>query len=86
MSNFNNDSKKKLEEVADVVKALPGKHEAVEAEALLHQNQLTKPPGALGRLEELAVFLASWQGKVKPPWRAHRRLFLLAITVFARKG
>ena len=61
MISFNN-----LREVADVVRALPGKHEAVEAEALLHQNQLTKPPGALGRLEELAVFLASWQGKVKP--------------------
>ena len=61
MISFNN-----LREVADVIKALPGKHEAVEAEALLHQNQLTKPPGALGRLEELAVFLASWQGKVKP--------------------
>ena len=55
-----------LNEVAEAVRALPSKHEAVEAEALAHQNQLTKPPGALGRLEELAVFLASWQGKVKP--------------------
>ena len=55
-----------LNEVAEAVLALPGKHEAVEAEALAHQNQLTKPPGALGRLEELAVFLASWQGQVKP--------------------
>ena len=55
-----------LKEVAAIVWALPGKHEAVEAEALAHQNQLTKPPGALGRLEELAVFLASWQGQVKP--------------------
>ena len=55
-----------LQDVAEAVRALPGKHEAVEAEALLHQNQLSKPPGALGRLEELAVFLASWQGQVKP--------------------
>ena len=55
-----------LREVAEAVRALPGKHEAVEAEALFHQSQLTKPPGALGRLEELAVFLASWQGQVKP--------------------
>ena len=55
-----------LNEVAEAVRALPGKHKAVEAEALAHQNQLTKPPGALGRLEELAVFLASWQGQVKP--------------------
>ena len=55
-----------LREVAEAVRALPGKHEAVEAEALFHQSQLTKPLGALGRLEELAVFLASWQGQVKP--------------------
>ena len=55
-----------LNEVTLAVRALPSKHEAVEAEALAHQNQLTKPPGALGRLEELAVFLASWQGQVKP--------------------
>ena len=26
------------------------------------QNNLTKPPGALGRLEALAVFMAGWQG------------------------
>ena len=55
-----------LNEVAEAIKAMPGKNDAVEAEALAHQNQLTKPPGALGRLEELAVFLASWQGRVKP--------------------
>ena len=57
---------KNLKEVAEAVRTLPGKYEAVEVEALLHQSHLTKPPGALGRLEELAVFLASWQGKVKP--------------------
>ena len=55
-----------LREITETVRTLPGKHQAVEVEAILHQNQLTKPPGALGRLEELAVFLASWQGKVKP--------------------
>ena len=27
---------------------------------------LTKPPGALGRLEELAIWLAGWQGLAKP--------------------
>ena len=45
---------------------MPQKHEAVEARALAHQNTLTKPPGALGKLEELAVFLAGWQGREKP--------------------
>ncbi|VAW91520.1 Nicotinate-nucleotide--dimethylbenzimidazole phosphoribosyltransferase [hydrothermal vent metagenome] len=31
-----------------------------------HQAQLTKPPGALGLLEDLAVNLAAMQGRVKP--------------------
>lgn len=30
------------------------------------QAELTKPPGSLGRLEELAVFMAAWQGRVRP--------------------
>ena len=31
-----------------------------------HQNQLTKPPGSLGRLEELAITLAAQQNTTKP--------------------
>ncbi|TGN61020.1 nicotinate-nucleotide--dimethylbenzimidazole phosphoribosyltransferase [Paracoccus liaowanqingii] len=34
--------------------------------ALDRQAQLTKPPGSLGRLEELAVFMAGWQGTDRP--------------------
>ena len=34
--------------------------------ALDRQSQLTKPPGSLGRLEDLAVHLAAMQGKAKP--------------------
>lgn len=30
------------------------------------QAQLTKPQGSLGRLEEIAIFMAGWQGKEKP--------------------
>lgn len=49
----------------------------IEKEARLHQDRLTKPRGALGRLEALACWFAARQGKVKPdPLRAH-------ITVFA---
>ncbi len=40
------------------------KHSKEEAEE--RQTQLTKPPGALGRLESIAIRLASMQGKVKP--------------------
>ena len=37
---------------------------AAEA-ARARQLDLTKPPGSLGRLEDLAVFLAGWQGRVR---------------------
>ena len=40
--------------------------ETARAAALARQGQLTKPPGALGRLEDLAVQLAAWQGTERP--------------------
>lgn len=41
--------------------------DSVAAEAArAHQASLTKPPGSLGRLEELAVFMASWQSNARP--------------------
>lgn len=38
---------------------------AAEA-ARARQNSLTKPPGSLGRLEDLAVFMAGWQARPDP--------------------
>ncbi|MFT3688046.1 nicotinate-nucleotide--dimethylbenzimidazole phosphoribosyltransferase [Paenirhodobacter sp.] len=40
--------------------------EAARAAALARQNSLTKPPGSLGRLEELALFMAAWRGTARP--------------------
>lgn len=34
--------------------------------ARARQDELTKPPGSLGRLEELAIFMAGWQGNPRP--------------------
>lgn len=34
--------------------------------ARARQAQLTKPAGSLGRLEELAIFMAGWQGHERP--------------------
>lgn len=45
--------------------------------ARARQNQLTKPPGALGELEEIAIRLAAMQGRERPCVDA------LRITVFA---
>ena len=45
---------------------LPRADETARAAALARQNSLTKPPGSLGRLEDLAVFMAGWQGNARP--------------------
>ena len=39
---------------------------AAIAAARARQDQLTKPAGSLGRLEEIALFLAGWQGTPRP--------------------
>ncbi|MCC2975896.1 nicotinate-nucleotide--dimethylbenzimidazole phosphoribosyltransferase [Sphingomonas sp. PL-96] len=36
------------------------------ADAAARQDVLTKPRGSLGRLEDIAVFLAGWQGRARP--------------------
>lgn len=36
------------------------------ADARVRQGELTKPAESLGRLEEIAVFFAGWQGKARP--------------------
>lgn len=40
--------------------------ETAAAAARNRQAELTKPPGSLGRLEELAIFLAGWQRRARP--------------------
>lgn len=42
----------------------PDSHAAQSARA--RQNVLTKPAGSLGRLEDIAVFMAGWQGTDRP--------------------
>ncbi len=45
---------------------LPAPDEQAIAAARARQDSLTKPPGALGRLEDLAAFMAGWQGRDRP--------------------
>jgi nicotinate-nucleotide--dimethylbenzimidazole phosphoribosyltransferase len=54
----------------------PGDARAAEG-AAERQAKLTKPPGSLGRLEELAAWMGRWQGTAMP------RIERAAITVFA---
>ncbi len=45
---------------------LPAADSEVLAEAEVRNSSLTKPPGALGRLEELAIWYASWRRDPRP--------------------
>jgi nicotinate-nucleotide--dimethylbenzimidazole phosphoribosyltransferase len=56
---------------------LPPGDAAASASAATRNAMLTKPPGSLGRLEELAIWLAQWQAR-NPP-----RLDRIEVLVFA---
>ena len=45
---------------------LRGPDVAASAAARARQGELTKPAGSLGRLEDIAIFLAGWQGRARP--------------------
>ncbi|WP_212524227.1 nicotinate-nucleotide--dimethylbenzimidazole phosphoribosyltransferase [Actibacterium sp. MT2.3-13A] len=55
-----------LADLAGLAARLPQFDGAAAEAARARQDSLTKPPGALGRLEELAVFMAGWQGTARP--------------------
>ncbi len=50
----------------DLLAAAPGPNEDARKGAQDRNGQLTKPPGALGRLEDLAIWYASWRGDARP--------------------
>src|SRR3954466_576478 len=66
-----------LDEIRDLIAHLPGPDLEAGSAASLRERELTKPAGALGRLEELAVWLATWQG-AHPPSLRHPRTIVFA--------
>ena len=66
-----------LDDIRRLLAALPGPDEAAAAAAQAREPQLTKPPGALGRLEEISQWLAAWQGRHPPSLKR------VAVRVFA---
>jgi nicotinate-nucleotide--dimethylbenzimidazole phosphoribosyltransferase len=56
---------------------LPAGDDLAAATAARRDAVLTKPPGSLGRLEEVVVWLARWQGRAAP------RLDRVEVLVFA---
>ncbi len=52
-----------MEAFRAVLSDLPGPDLEVQKRAEARNEQLTKPPGALGRLEDLAIWYAGWRGE-----------------------
>ena len=65
-----------MDRLTKLREAIGGPHEAAAAEARRHLDALTKPPGSLGRLEELAVRLVALTGRA--PCVASPVIFTLA--------
>jgi nicotinate-nucleotide--dimethylbenzimidazole phosphoribosyltransferase len=55
-----------LADVRAVLGAMPAPDVAARAAARARDAVLTKPAGALGRLEEIAIWMAGWQGRARP--------------------
>jgi nicotinate-nucleotide--dimethylbenzimidazole phosphoribosyltransferase len=66
-----------LDEIRALSAHLPGPDLETGSLAASRQAQLTKPAGALGRLEELAIWLATWQAR-HPPRVDHPRTLVFA--------
>ena len=66
-----------LDDVRSFCRDLPAGDPSAADAAARRQQVLTKPPGSLGRLEELAIWLARWQGREIP------KLERVTIAVFA---
>nr|WP_308301455.1 nicotinate-nucleotide--dimethylbenzimidazole phosphoribosyltransferase [Frankia sp. AiPa1] len=70
-----------------MVPAVPALDGAAMAAALARQGQLTKPPGALGRLEALSVWIAGAQGACPPrPFTRVRAVVIAADHGIAGAG
>jgi len=64
-------------EMRRIVSTFPGPDLQAAEETAAREGQLTKPAGALGRLEDLSAWLATWQGKA-PPAINHPRVAVFA--------
>lgn len=73
----NDDGVPSLEEIRRVLPELPGPDLEAGTAALQREQTLLKPPGALGRMEELVQWLATWQAKA-PPELTHPRIVVFA--------
>lgn len=65
-------------DLAALAAAVPTPDEEARAAARERQGRLTKPAGALGRLEDLSVDVAGWQGRCPPAPFVRPRVLVVA--------
>ena len=64
----------RLEDIRRLLASLPDADTAAAAAATGHSDNLTKPRGSLGRLEEIVAWLAAWQHRHPPAAEAVQTL------------
>lgn len=67
----------RFDEMRRIIADFPGPDFEAARQTTAREGQLTKPAGALGRLEEISAWLATWQGKA-PPAINHPRVAVFA--------
>lgn len=72
--------------LARALGSLPGAAQESRDQAAARQAELTKPPGSLGRLEDLALWLAGWQRRAVPRLDAVHCLVFAGNHGVARRG
>ncbi len=55
-----------FDDVRALLRSMPGPDEDAMRAVKERDRELTKPAGSLGRLEELALWMAAWQGRTRP--------------------
>ncbi|HUU64929.1 MAG TPA: nicotinate-nucleotide--dimethylbenzimidazole phosphoribosyltransferase [Dehalococcoidales bacterium] len=70
-------TKKMSELIANTIESIKPLDKEAMAKARARQDTLTKPPGSLGRLEELSIQLAGIQGKTMPQIK-HKAIIVMA--------
>lgn len=73
-------------EIRGVLDSFPGPDTEAAAQAAAREGQLTKPAGALGRLEEISAWMAAWQGRATPRCNRPRVAVFAANHGIAARG
>ncbi len=73
-------------EFKSILADLPKPDQAATEAAIARNGQLTKPPAALGRLEDLAIWYAGWRGQAAPMITAPQVVIFAANHGIAAQG